>query len=300
MRVGDSRPMLRAWTRTGLLSQHRGSSWGRGKTTLLAAWPTSQGRPAASGGCRSRRPTTNRCGSGLTAVIGCSKTCSAVSWTGKSQQRPQPCWVGPPTGFLHRAGWRRQSSTGWRPELIVTGGRWFMDLGASAALFRLRERLAGSVTDARLFVSLAVTAGESGEGDRCGHWLPAAEPLIHGDSDPGLVGAAFGLRRTVRAAFPAAGDARTALAYASRAVDMEDDPTARGYGLPGKVWAARYWVGSAPIASLRLAEARLIMSTDPRAAIPALQSAAEPAETRGWPRSCRRRCVTSPPLSGQS
>jgi LuxR family maltose regulon positive regulatory protein len=238
-------------------------------------------------------------------------------------------------------------------ELILTGERWFMDRGASAALLRLGERLAGSVTDARLFVSLAVAAGESGEGDRCAHWLAAAEPLIQADSDPRAGWRSLRAEAdTVWAAFPAAGDARAALAYASRAVDLEDDPSARGYVLarvslggallgagrlpeavevlqegwrsPARrdlpslhllqtagllaqllievgdldgarrisrevrdvgVAAEEGWGqgAAAAIASLRLAEARLVMATDPRAAIPALQRAAELAETWGWP-----------------
>ena len=40
---------------------------------------------------------------------------------------------------------------------------------------------------------------------------------------------------------------------------------------------------AAAVASLRLAEARLVMATDPRAALPALQRAAELAEGWGWP-----------------
>jgi LuxR family maltose regulon positive regulatory protein len=237
-------------------------------------------------------------------------------------------------------------------DWLLAGERWFMDRGATAAFLRLGELLAAGVTDPRLFVSLAIAAGESGRAERCAHWLEAAEPLIDADCEP-LAG-----WRTLRAeadtlwaTFRAAGDAEAALRYASRAVDLEDDPTLDGYALSrqalgaalvgaGRVaegvemlqecWLSRggrdlpsllvlqqagqlalilievgdlegarrvttevqdlaaaaeqaWSQGSAPaLAGLRLAEARMVMATDPRASIPALQRAADLADGWGW------------------
>ncbi|HEX8508057.1 MAG TPA: LuxR C-terminal-related transcriptional regulator, partial [Propionibacteriaceae bacterium] len=196
-------------------------------------------------------------------------------------------------------------------------------------------------------------AGESGDGNRCAHWLAAAEPLIKADSAPRTGWRSLRAEvDTVWAAFPAAGDAAAALRYAHRAVELEDDPTLLGYVLareslggallgagrlqeaievlqdcwrsPARrdlpwllllqtagllaqllietgdldgarrvsrevrdvaVAAEEAWGqgAAAAVASLRLAEARLVMATDPRAAIPALQRAAELAESWGWP-----------------
>jgi LuxR family maltose regulon positive regulatory protein len=238
-------------------------------------------------------------------------------------------------------------------ELLLTGDRWFMDRGASAAFLRLGEQLAAKVTEPRLFVALATAAGESGRGERCLHWLEAAEPLIDAHSDP-LPGwrSLRAQADTIWAAFPAAGDTAAALDYARRAVDLEDDPALLGYVLARETlggallgagrlpeaievlqncwrsparrdlpWllllqtagllaqllveagdlegaqrisrevrevaaaAEEAWGqgAAAAVASLRLAEARLVMATDPRAALPALQRAAELADGWGWP-----------------
>ncbi|HYO32698.1 MAG TPA: LuxR C-terminal-related transcriptional regulator [Nocardioidaceae bacterium] len=237
-------------------------------------------------------------------------------------------------------------------DWLLAGERWFMDRGATAAFLRLGELVAAKVTDPRLFVTLAIAAGESGRAERCAHWLDAAEPLIDTKSDP-LPG-----WRTLRAeadtlwaTFRVAGDAEAALRYASRAVDLEDDPTLYGHALSrqalgaalvgaGRVaegvemlqdcWQSRgrrdlpsllvlqqagqlalilievgdlegarritrevhdlaaaaeqaWGQGAAPaLAGVRLAEARLVMATDPRASIPALQRAADLADGWGW------------------
>jgi LuxR family maltose regulon positive regulatory protein len=237
-------------------------------------------------------------------------------------------------------------------DWLLTGERWFMDRGATAAFLRLGELLATNVTDPRLFVTLAIAAGESGRAERCAHWLAAAEPLIDADCDP-LPGwrTLRAQADTVWATFRTAGDAEAALRYASRAVDLEDDPTLYGHAFArqalgaalvgaGRVaegvqmlkdcWQSRgrrdlpsllvlqqagqlalilievgdlqgarriarevqdlaaaaehaWSQGSAPaLAGLRLAEARLVMATDPRASIPALQQAADLADGWGW------------------
>jgi LuxR family maltose regulon positive regulatory protein len=212
--------------------------------------------------------------------------------------------------------------------------------------------LAASVSDPRLFVVLAVSAGQSGRTDRCAHWLTRAEPFIESDSQP-LPG-----WRTLRAhadafwaSFPAANDAAAALTHARRAVALEDDPQLYGYAvarlalggalrgagqldaslaslrdawesparreLPGLLLlqcaglfamvlietgdldgaravcrdvhevadaAERAWGqgAAAALAILRLSEARLTWATDPAAATPAYQRAAELAEGWGW------------------
>jgi LuxR family maltose regulon positive regulatory protein len=237
-------------------------------------------------------------------------------------------------------------------DWLLAGERWFMDRGATAAFLRLGEQLASRVTEPRLFVTLAIAAGESGQAERCARWLDAAEPLIDTGSAP-LPGWRT-LRAeadTVWATFRVAGDAEAALRYASRAVDLEDDPTLYGHALArqalgaalagaGRVaegvemlqdcWQSRgrrnlpsllvlqqagqlalilievgdlegarrvtrevqdlaaaaeqAWShGGAPaLAGVRLAEARLVMATDPRASIPALQRAADLADGWGW------------------
>jgi LuxR family maltose regulon positive regulatory protein len=237
-------------------------------------------------------------------------------------------------------------------QLILTGDRWFLDRGAAATLLRLGEQLAASVADPRLFVALAVAAGESGQHERCAHWLAAAEPLITSASAP-LPGwrTLRGQADTIWATFPAAGDADMALRYASRAVELEDDPSKTGHVLSRQVlggaligagrtqegvrllresWrsplrrqlpsllilqsagqlalllvevddlegarrislevqglastAEQVWGAgaAAALAGLRLAEARLILATDPGAAIPAMRRAADLAEGWGW------------------
>jgi LuxR family maltose regulon positive regulatory protein len=237
-------------------------------------------------------------------------------------------------------------------DWLLAGERWFLDRGATAAFLRLGELLAATVTDPRLFVTLAIAAGESGRAERCAHWLEAAEPLIDASSDP-LPGWRT-LRAeadTVWATFRAAGDAEAALRYASRAAELEDDPTLYGHALArqalgaalvgaGRVaegvellqdcWRSRgrrdlptllvlqqagqlalvlievgdlegarritgevqdlataaeqAWSGGAApaLAGLRLAEARIVMATDPGASIPALQRAADLADGWGW------------------
>ena len=238
-------------------------------------------------------------------------------------------------------------------QLLLTGERWFMDRGATASFLRLGERLSETVTDPRLFVALAVAAGESGKGERCADWLEAAETLINAHSVP-LPGwrSLRAEADAMRAAFPLAGDAQAALTYASRAAAAEDDPTLSGFVITREVlggallgtgrlpeaievlqqgWqssarrdlphllllqtagllvqllvevgdledarrvsqevrdvaaeAETAWgLGAGPAtASLRLAEARLVMAHDPRAAVPAMQRAADLAESWGWP-----------------
>lgn len=238
-------------------------------------------------------------------------------------------------------------------DLILSGERWFMDRGASATLLRLGERLTAAVTDPRLFVALSVAAGESGQHDRCTHWLAAADPLIDATSEP-LPGwrTLRGQADTIWATFPAAGDAEAALRYGTRAVELEDDPTKFGHVLARQVlggallaagrlsegielllqcWrsplrrelpsllvlqsagqlafalvesgdhagasrvsrevrdlataAEQAWGpgAAAALAGLRLAEARLLVATDPGNAIPALERACELAEGWGWP-----------------
>jgi LuxR family maltose regulon positive regulatory protein len=134
-------------------------------------------------------------------------------------------------------------------DWLLEGERWFMDRGATAAFLRLGELLAATVTDPRLFVTLAIAAGESGRAERCAYWLEAAEPLIDAGSDP-LPGWRT-LRAeadTVWATFRAAGDAEAALRYASRAVELEDDPTLYGHAL------ARQALGAALAGAGRVAE----------------------------------------------
>ena len=84
--------------------------------------------------------------------------------------------------------------------------------------------------DPQLLLSMSYAAALSGQPDRCLQWLQAAEPLIEPDSQP-LAG-----WRSLRAAadsswaaFGAAGDPDTALRYARRAVELEDDPALWGY-----------------------------------------------------------------------
>ena len=134
-------------------------------------------------------------------------------------------------------------------ELILTGERWFMDRGATATLLHLGERLATSVTDPRLYIALATAAGESGHYDSCARWLAAADPLIEPTSEP-LAGwrTLRGQADTIWATFPAAGDAESALRYATRAAELEDDPTRYGHLF------ARHVLGSALLSAGRLAE----------------------------------------------
>ena len=115
-------------------------------------------------------------------------------------------------------------------DLLVTGSRSFMDRGAASTFLRLGEPQRPRFADPRLFVALAFAAGQSGRAERCAHWLEAAEPLIDADSEP-LPG-----WRTLRAAadvlwatFRAAGDTEMAMRYATRAVDLEDEPTSYGH-----------------------------------------------------------------------
>ncbi|HYP46226.1 MAG TPA: LuxR C-terminal-related transcriptional regulator [Propionibacteriaceae bacterium] len=134
-------------------------------------------------------------------------------------------------------------------ELLLTGDRWFLDRGAAAAFLRLGEQLAAQITSPRLFVALAVAAGESGQYDRCLHWLTAAEPLIEAGSKP-LPGwhTLRGQADTIWATFPAAGDADSALRYATRAAELETDPTKYGHLF------ARHVLGSALLSAGRLSE----------------------------------------------
>jgi LuxR family maltose regulon positive regulatory protein len=236
-------------------------------------------------------------------------------------------------------------------DLLLTAERWFLNRGASSALLRLGERLAKSIADPGLFLCLAVAAGESGQEERCVHWLEAAEPLITASARP-LPGwkTLRGRADTVWSTFPAAGDAEAALRYSRRAVDLEDDPSLWGYFLARQslggallgaglsegvdvLWdcwqsparrdlpsllllqaagqlaailveagdperarrtvqevkpvaeaAEETWGlgAAAALAGLRLAEGRLIASTDPVAAIPALEKAVEMAESWGY------------------
>ena len=237
-------------------------------------------------------------------------------------------------------------------ELLLTAERWFLDRGASSALLRLGERLAKAIADPRLFLCLAVAAGESGQEERCAYWLKAAEPLITASARP-LPGwkTLRGRADTVWSTFPAAGDAEAALRYSRRAVDLEDDPSLWGYFLarqslggallgagrmsegvhvlwdcwqsparrdlpsllllqaagqlaavlveagdlegarrtvqevrPVAAAAAEAWGlgAAAALAGLQLAEGRLIASTDPVAAVPALEKAVDLAESWGW------------------
>jgi LuxR family maltose regulon positive regulatory protein len=240
---------------------------------------------------------------------------------------------------------------GARNELLAAD-RWFMDRGATAAFLRLGELLAANVTDPRLFVSLAIAAGESGRSERCAYWLQAADPLIDEGSDPPPGWRSLRAQAdTVWATFPAAGHAEAALEHASRAVELENDPDLYGHALArqalgaallgaGQVaegvellkecWRSRarrdlpslivlqqagqlasmlVEVGDlegarriaqevhdvaaaaeetwgqgagAALAGLRLAEARIIMATDPRASIPAFQRALDHADAWGW------------------
>ncbi len=238
-------------------------------------------------------------------------------------------------------------------ELVLTGDRWFLNRGASASLLRLGEQLARSVTDPRLFLSLAVAAGESGQLDRCTHWLQRAERLIDVDAPP-LTGwqTLQAQADTIRAAFPDAGDAETSLSHATRAVSLECDATLPGYAISrlalggalfgagrlGEAVEVLYdgWLSparrelptllllqfaghlsmtlievgdhnnarrvsrevdsvalaaeeawgpgaAAALASLRLAEARLLRATNLEASIPAFNKAADLAESWGWP-----------------
>jgi LuxR family maltose regulon positive regulatory protein len=237
-------------------------------------------------------------------------------------------------------------------DLLLTGERWFMDHGASSALLRLGEHLAETITDPRLFVCLATAAGETGREERCTYWLKAAEPLIEAGSEP-LPGwtTLRGQTDTLWATFSAAGDADAAMRHATRAIELEDDPSVGGYVLARQCYggallgAGRMQEGvavlwnswtsparrdlpallqlqaagqlalvlihaddvqgagrvareveplaaaaeqawgqgaAAAIAGLRLAAARLKMSTDPTAAIPALEDALDLAEGWGW------------------
>jgi LuxR family maltose regulon positive regulatory protein len=238
-------------------------------------------------------------------------------------------------------------------ELVLSRGRWFMDHGATAALLRMGERLASSVSEPRLFVSLAWAAGLSGHAHRCSTWLEAAEPLI--DPASGPLDGWRSLRAgadTVRAVYVVPGDSEDALRYSRRATELENDDQLWGYivarqALGGALlgagsirealdvlwdcWhtpvrhelpslfllqaagqlgivlvelgdlegarevfrevsdvaaaAEQAWgegVAGA-IALLRLAEARLAMVSDARAAIPALRRALQLAE--GWGRA---------------
>lgn len=257
-------------------------------------------------------------------------------------------------GWLEEAIEHRQASgdDAGSLDLILTGQRWFLDRGASAALLRLGERLAESVTDPRLFLTLAVAAGESGQVERCARWLQRAAPLIDDDIPP-LTGwqSLLAEADTIRAAFPDAGDAETSLRHATRAVALENDATIPGYAisrlaLGGALFGASLgeacevlqegWRSparrklpallllqfaghlsnalieagdhdrargvsrevqsvanaaeeawgqgaAAALASLRLAEARLLMATDPKASISAFEKAADLAEDWGWP-----------------
>jgi LuxR family maltose regulon positive regulatory protein len=127
-------------------------------------------------------------------------------------------------------------------QLLVDHDQWFLDRGAFAAFLRLGETLAKSIDDARLFVALAVAAGESGREERCVHWLEEAEPLIDAATEP-LPG-----WRTLRgqadmawAMFGSPGDQEAALRHARRAVDLEDEPTLPGYIISRQVFASALW-----------------------------------------------------------
>jgi LuxR family transcriptional regulator, maltose regulon positive regulatory protein len=116
-------------------------------------------------------------------------------------------------------------------ELLRSNTRWFLEHGGMAALLRLGDRLAdGAAVDPRFCLSLAFAAGLSGMPDRARHWLTVAEPLADGDP------AALNGWRTLRAAldvtwaaYASDTDEEAALAYARRAVELEDDPTVFGW-----------------------------------------------------------------------
>jgi LuxR family maltose regulon positive regulatory protein len=124
-------------------------------------------------------------------------------------------------------------------ELILTRGRWFMENGSYAVLAAYAERLAEKVSDAGLFLTLAGTAGLSGDSRRCASWLEAAEPLIQAGQGrlPGW--------KSLRAASDATaaihvlhGDTEAALRLAHRAVELEDSPTGYGYSIARQALAA--------------------------------------------------------------
>jgi LuxR family maltose regulon positive regulatory protein len=159
-------------------------------------------------------------------------------------------------GLLEEAIEHRQASgdDAGSLDLILTGQRWFLDRGASASLLKLGERLAESVTDPRLFLTLAVAAGESGQVERCALWLQRAEPLIDDDIPP-LTGwqSLLAAADTIRASFPDAGDAETSLRHATRAVALEHDATLPGYAI------ARLALGGALFGAGRLGEASEVL-----------------------------------------
>jgi LuxR family maltose regulon positive regulatory protein len=141
-------------------------------------------------------------------------------------------------------------------ELIRRHGRWFLDHGAMAALLRFGELASpGGGADPRLCLSLSFAAGLSGQPDRCLAWLQAAEPLIAPDSES-LSG-----WRSLRAAADStwsayvAGDPETALRYARRAVELEDDPMLWGFVVARQALAdALLGAGSAAQAAAVLRE----------------------------------------------
>lgn len=116
-------------------------------------------------------------------------------------------------------------------DLLRSHTRWFLEHGAMAALLRLGDRLTdGAAVDPRFCLSLAFAAGLSGMPERARHWLTVAEPLAEGDP------AALNGWRTLRAAldvtwaaYASDTDEEAALAYARRAVELEDDPTVFGW-----------------------------------------------------------------------
>lgn len=127
-------------------------------------------------------------------------------------------------------------------ELMAEHVRWFLDRGASAAYVRLGEKLAESVTDARLFVALAIAAGECGKPEACARWLEAAEPLIEDAEQPLPEWRSLRAQAdTAWAMFRSAGDQDAALHYVDRAVALEDDPSLPGYLLARQVRASALW-----------------------------------------------------------
>lgn len=126
--------------------------------------------------------------------------------------------------------------------LLVSHHRWFLDRGASAAYLRLGEELSQSVADPRLFVAMAVAAGESGREERSVFWLDAAEPLIGAADEPPPEWRSLRAQAdTVGAMFRSAGDHDEALRLAQRAVELEDDPTLPGHILARQVLASVLW-----------------------------------------------------------
>ena len=121
-------------------------------------------------------------------------------------------------------------------ELLLAAEDAFLDQGAVGTYLQLADALGEEArqADPRLAVSVAAAAGLSGQAERVSTLLDAAEPRIDDNVPPypnwrRVAAVAAFLRATY--GYAAVHEPATALEYARRAVELEDDPSLQGWAL---------------------------------------------------------------------